>query len=159
MIKAPAGTVVRPTGDRVREAWMSILLPRIPMANVLDLCCGSGALGLEALSRGADFATFVDSNKVSITALKANVAALDAGSLVEIVHSDAIRFVTKLAPNTYDLAFADPPYASNLAVEIAEQWLKVPFADMLGIEHDSKISLPEGGITRKYGSASITFYE
>src|SRR4030095_12653009 len=75
-ITAPAGDQVRPTGDRVREAWMSIVRPWLPGARVLDLFAGSGALGLEALSRGADLVDFVEIAPRSLAALRANLDAL-----------------------------------------------------------------------------------
>ena len=78
-IAAPAGRVVRPTADRVREAWMSVVQPWLPGARVLDLFAGSGALGLEALSRGAAQADFVEQAAPSLRALRDNIAALDAG--------------------------------------------------------------------------------
>ena len=78
IIKAPRGTAVRPTLDRVREAWMSIVQLSLPGARVLDLFAGSGALGIEALSRGAASAGFVDSDPRSLGVLRENLAALDA---------------------------------------------------------------------------------
>src|SRR2546423_3648291 len=83
-ISAPSGSLVRPTLDRVREAWMSILQLDLPGARVLDLYAGSGALGLEALSRGANWADFVETNPKSLRALGENIAALDAGGLATI---------------------------------------------------------------------------
>jgi 16S rRNA (guanine966-N2)-methyltransferase len=157
-ITAPDGDEVRPTGDRVREAWMSILGPAIPGAKVLDLFAGSGALGLEALSRGAAVAHFVESAAKSITAIAANAAALNAGDRVVIHRSDAIRFVDSLNAGEYDIAFADPPYDQGLATRVAELWLARPFATMLGIEHRQDEQLPDGGDRRKYGDTAVTFY-
>src|SRR6266511_2350351 len=88
-IEAPSGRDVRPTLDRVREAWMSILQGDIPGARVLDLYAGSGALGLEALSRGAVSADFVETSARSLEALKANIASLDAGGSAR-VHRKAV---------------------------------------------------------------------
>src|SRR6188472_2795320 len=109
-IEAPPGRNVRPTLDRVREAWMSILQSEIPGARVLDLFAGSGALGLEALSRGAAAADLVEHSAASLAALKANIAMLGAGENARVVRADALRFVNTLRPGTYDIAFADPPY-------------------------------------------------
>src|SRR4051795_1188979 len=89
----PKDTRVRPTADRVREAWMSILADTVPGARVLDLYAGSGALGLEALSRGAESATFVELNPPSLRALEANVASLGVADRVTIHRGDALRFV------------------------------------------------------------------
>ncbi len=80
MIAAPPGDAVRPTTDRVREAWMSIVQPWLPGARVVDLFAGSGALGLEALSRGAISCDFVESSPKSLVALQANIAKLDASA-------------------------------------------------------------------------------
>src|SRR5438874_1671591 len=88
-ISAPRGYDVRPTADRVREAWMSIVQPRLPGARVLDLFAGSGALGLEALSRGAEVADFVESSPKSLTAIRDNADVLGAGTAAVIHRGDA----------------------------------------------------------------------
>src|SRR6185503_4236178 len=119
-IKAPAGDRVRPTADRVREAWMSIVGPWIPGARVLDLFAGSGALGLEALSRGAAIAEFVEIAAASLAVLRANVDALDAAEGAVIHRADAMRFVHALEPHAFDIAFADPPYDHGVASQLAE---------------------------------------
>lgn len=157
-ISAPSGTEVRPTLDRVREAWMSILQMDIPGATVLDLYSGSGALGLEALSRGAASADFVESSSRSLTALKENVEALGANDLVRVHRMQALKFVKSLANNSFDLTFADPPYAEGEAKKLAEVWIKTPFSAILSVEHASNAEMPPGGDTRRYGTASITIY-
>lgn len=156
-IEAPKDDRVRPTGDRVREAWMSIVNPWLPGARVLDLFSGSGALGLEALSRGADVVDFVEIAPASLAALRTNAERLGAGDAAIIHRADAMRFVEKLAPHAYDVAFADPPYDLGLATALAERWLETPFADLLGIEHRATEHLPDGD-RRKYGNTAITFY-
>ena len=158
IIDAPRDARVRPTADRVREAWLSIVGGDVPDARVLDLFAGSGALGLEALSRGAAHVDFVELNPPSLRTLGANIAKLGAGDETTVRRGDALRFVETLAPGAYDLAFADPPYAHEAAVKIAERWLAVPFARVLGVEHTTRITLPEGGDTRRYGDTAITFY-
>lgn len=155
-LAVPRGPV-RPTADRVREAWMSIVQGLIPDATVLDLCAGSGALGIEALSRGAAHATFVESDERVIRTLRQNIQTVGAENRSTIIRSDVIRFVEKLE-TPFDLAFADPPYAEPLAGELAELWLKMPFADTAGIEHSSRVTLAGGGDTRRYGDTAITFY-
>jgi len=157
-LKSPRGEHVRPTRDRIREAWMSIVQALIPGARVVDLCAGSGALGLEALSRGAAFAEFVDTDPRSIALVKENIATLGAGTRCDVHRGDAVRFVSALPELAVDLAFADPPYASDVGRRLAEQWDAVPYAACLCIEHDSKTPMPPGGETRRYGSSSITFY-
>ena len=156
-IKAPPGDAVRPTADRVREAWMSILGARIPGARVLDLCAGSGALGLEALSRGALMADFVETSPRTLRILAANIALLADGAVATVHQVDAARFVEGLGAGAYDVAFADPPYGIGLAQRIAERWLAVPFASVLGIEHRRGEPMPGDGDTRTYGSSAVTF--
>lgn len=157
-ISAPAGREVRPTGDRVREAWMSILQHRLPGAHVLDLFAGSGALGLEALSRGAVHADFVENGAASVRTIRENIATLDAGDRATVHRTDALRFIETLEPETHDVAFADPPYRLGLAVAVAERWLEKPFAGVIGIEHEARLAMPEGGDSRRYGDTVITFY-
>jgi 16S rRNA (guanine966-N2)-methyltransferase len=149
---------VRPTLDRVREAWMSILQLDLPGARVLDLYAGSGALGLEALSRGAVSADFVERDPKSFRALQENISALGAGELATIHRKPALAFADTLARLGYDVAFADPPYAGDDAGRLAERWLKSPFSRILSIEHPATDGMPGGGVTRKYGSTAITFY-
>lgn len=142
----------------MREAWMSIVGPWIPGARALDLFAGSGALGLEALSRGAAAVDFVESAPRSIAAIRSNAAALGAGNDVVVHRADALRFIERLEPHAYDLAFADPPYDVGLATRVAELWLAQPFADVLGIEHRRDELLPGGGEQRRYGGTVITFF-
>jgi 16S rRNA (guanine966-N2)-methyltransferase len=158
-IAVPSGSDVRPTLDRVREAWMSIVQPRLSDARVLDLYAGSGALGLEALSRGAGSADLVESSARVFRVLRDNVAKLCAEDVATLHRADALRFVAALEPMAYDVAFADPPYSSGGAVALAESWLRVPFAALLGIEHDPKQLLPGEPTIRRYGSTAIALYE
>ena len=155
-LKAPAGRTVRPTGDRVKEAWFSILQQSIPDARVLDLFAGSGALGLEALSRGAAQVDLVEQHTASLAAIRDNVASLQAEARVTIHRSDAMRFAERLAAGSYDVAFADPPYASNDAVDLAELFRATPFARVFSIEHAIGQLIP-GDDTRRYGDTAITF--
>lgn len=155
---APRGDAVRPTADRVREAWMSIVQASLPGARVLDLFAGSGALGLEAVSRGADHADLVERAAPSLRAIAANVETLGAAEQVTIHRADAVQFVSTLRAHEYDVAFADPPYDLGLATAIAEAWLAVPFAHLIGIEHRIHEKLPPGGETRRYGGTGVTFF-
>jgi 16S rRNA (guanine966-N2)-methyltransferase len=157
-IKAPSDGRVRPTADRVREAWMSIVMPELPGARVLDLFAGSGALGLEALSRGATVSEFVEIAPKSLAALRANALALDAGEAAIIHRADALRFAAALAPHAFDVAFADPPYGLELATRLAELWIATPFASVIGIEHRADETLPGDGDRRRYGDTAITFF-
>ena len=158
IIKAPRGKTVRPTLDRVREAWMSIVQLSLPGARVLDLFAGSGALGIEALSRGAVSAQFVDSDPRSLGVLRENLIKLGALDRATVTRSDAIAFAGSLAADSYDVVFADPPYATDAAVQLAEQWLRAPFSSVIGIEHARSVAMPDGGETRQYGDSGVTFY-
>ena len=136
---------------------MSIVGPLLPNARVRDLCAGSGALGIEAVSRGAASADLVEIAPPSLRAIQDNVALLDAGDAIRVHRKDALRFIEGLAAGAYDVAFADPPYDLGMASAIAERWLAVPFASVLGIEHRRDEALPGDGERRKYGQTAITF--
>jgi len=157
-LKTPTTNKVRPTSDRVREAWFSILQQSIPDARVLDLFAGSGALGFEALSRGAVSVAFVETHRASLTALKANTEALKVEDRVTIHRSDALRFAERLQPAQYDLAFADPPYASDAAARLVELYRVTPFARVFSIEHSADLSMVVGD-TRRYGDTAITILQ
>ncbi len=137
---------------------MSILQSEIPDATVLDLFAGSGALGLEALSRGAAFVDMVDVAAESLRAIRSNAESLGAVEQMRLHREDAIRFAQKLAPYAYDIAFADPPYRLGMAPRLVEVWQQVPFARVLGVEHDVHEVLPGEGATRTYGGTAITLY-
>jgi 16S rRNA (guanine966-N2)-methyltransferase len=157
-IKAPSDDRVRPTSDRVREAWMSIVNPALPDARVLDLFAGSGALGLEALSRGARWADFVETAPHALRVLRDNAELLGAAGAMKVHRVDAVDFLASLDEDAYDVAFADPPYRKGFSEQVAERWLGVPFARLLGVEHAAGEAMPEGGETRRYGDTAITFY-
>ena len=137
---------------------MSIVMPDLPGARVLDLFAGSGALGLEALSRGAEVAEFVELAPKSLKALNDNAASLGAGDAAIVHRADALRFVAALEPHAFDVAFADPPYGLSFATKLAALWLEVPFARVLGVEHRVDEVLPGNGDRRKYGDTVITMY-
>lgn len=122
-LRAPAGDATRPTSERVREAIFSILGPA-DGAEVLDLFAGSGAMGLEALSRGAARATFVDHGRPALLALKGNVADLGVAARATVVASDAVTFVRGLAkrppPAPWRWVFIDPPYKGDLARDVLD---------------------------------------
>lgn len=111
-LHSPRGMTTRPMMDRAREALFSSLAPLIPDSAVLDLYAGSGSLGLEALSRGAASAVFVEQGKAALDALRRNVAMIGLGGLV--VASDVKRFLEN-SRDQFDLVFVDPPYAVELA--------------------------------------------
>ncbi|MSR22271.1 MAG: 16S rRNA (guanine(966)-N(2))-methyltransferase RsmD [Gemmatimonadetes bacterium] len=160
-IRAPSGKEVRPTTGRIREAWMSALGGRLEDARVVDLFAGSGALGLEALSRGANEVTFVEQSRTALAALERNVESLSAWDRVRIVRADALRFVADWSEAPFDLALADPPYDRGFAGRLLERISERPFARELWVEHRSKESLPElpGVRKRKYGDTTISIWE
>lgn len=155
-LAAPKDGRVRPTSDRVREAWMSILGDSLMDARVLDLYAGSGALGLEALSRGARSADFVELGAASVRALTANIEALGVAARTDVRKGDALRFAEELPPGAYDVAFADPPYDHDAAAQMVALFRRTPFARILSVEHRATVALP-GDDTRRYGDTALTF--
>ena len=163
-IVAPPGDLVRPTSDRVREAVFNVLAhgdATLEGARVLDAFAGSGALGLEALSRGAAFATFIDVATDAIAAIKQNADALDVARACRVIRGDAIQPPRADAP--CDLVFLDPPYRSGLAANALKQ-----LADAGWIAEDATIVVELGGpfvapdgftLTdeRRYGRTRIAF--
>jgi 16S rRNA (guanine966-N2)-methyltransferase len=163
-IAAPPGSRTRPTSDRVREALFSILGARVDGARVLDLFAGSGALGIEALSRGAESAVFVDDAPAAVRAIRANLDALGAGA--EIRRADALRFLGA-APRSgaqYDLVFLDPPYrlADTLADRLSEALPAVLAPGAVAVAESDRraplaLDLPQLD-ERRYGDTLIRIY-
>jgi 16S rRNA (guanine966-N2)-methyltransferase len=137
---------------------MSILQNDLPDATVLDLFSGSGALGLEALSRGAAHATFVESAAPSLASLHANIEALGAADAATVHRMDALRFLASIGEHAFDVALADPPYRKSFAAGVAERWREVHFSRILAVEHAADEAMPAGGDTRRYGTTALTFY-
>lgn len=155
---SPEGTATRPTGDRVREATFNALtsLDALDGASVVDLYAGSGAMGLEALSRGATSATFVDADPRAVAAIRANVAATGFTDVAEVVRSDVPRFLAGRQRHV-DLAILDPPYA--LADDAWTSLLTTLRADVVVLESDREIAVPTGweiARVRRYGTTVIT---
>lgn len=159
-IQAPPSGRTRPTTDRVREAWFSMLLPVLEDARVLDLFAGSGGLGLECLSRGARHATFVERGAAALRTLRANIRRLGAEDMCTVVKADASRFAAAQEPGAFDIVLADPPYGSGEAASLAGDFLRRPFARILWIEHRVDDPLPESPMTdtRRYGDTLLTRY-
>jgi 16S rRNA (guanine966-N2)-methyltransferase len=150
----------RPTAEIVRDRWLGRLKNDLAGARVLDLFAGSGALGLEALSRGATSADFVESGSEALHSLKANVAALHERKRSRIFKRDAIPFVEGLEEGRYDIAFVDPPYGSKKLDRIIDAWTTCQFAGILGVEHGRDHALPRKlrGRTRFNGETAVTIF-
>ena len=111
---------LRPTTDRVRETLFNWLSPTISGAYVLDLFSGSGALGFEALSRGAQEATFIEKDLSAYRSLNSNILELNAGARTTVIQADALAWLDHYTGSTYDLIFLDPPFRQNLLVPAIE---------------------------------------
>ncbi len=140
---APEGRSTRPTHDRVREATFNALwsMGALDGASVLDLYAGSGALGIEALSRGAAHATFVDDDRAAVRAIEANLEACGLSTQAAVVTSRVERFVA-VADRRWDLALVDPPY--ELPTDDWLDLLEVLPADLAVLESDREIDPPFG---------------
>jgi 16S rRNA (guanine966-N2)-methyltransferase len=163
-LKAPPGDGTRPTSDRVRESLFSILGDRTAEARVLDLFAGSGALGLEALSRGAQEVTFVDDHRSAIAAIKGNLTALKTTANVR--QSDALKFLLAASASgaQYDLVFLDPPYrlAERLAPPLSEALPAVLAPGAVAVAESDRraplaLDLPLKD-ERRYGDTLIRIY-
>jgi 16S rRNA (guanine966-N2)-methyltransferase len=161
---------VRPTSDRLRETLFNVLAPRIREARFLDLCAGSGAVGIEALSRGAGHVTFVDRSRKMCGLIEANLDLCRVPEeLTEVVLSEAAEFLRRAAARrlSWDIAFFDPPYAMDYAPILSAFGAGTLLADdgLLVVEHHHKNELPDevGAIRRsrtlKQGDSSLSFYE
>lgn len=152
------GARVRSTSEAVRDHWLTALTEHLQGARVLDLFAGSGALGVEALSRGAARADFVENAPASLHALKANVAAFRMKNRTRIFRRDAIPFVEDLEADTYDIAFADPPYGSRKLDRVIARWMHVRFSQVLSVEHRADHEVPPTGVTYDYGQTRVTIF-
>jgi 16S rRNA (guanine966-N2)-methyltransferase len=139
---SPNDDRVRPTAEHVRAAMLDALEPELAVARVLDLFAGTGALGLEAMSRGAASADFVETRPSSLHALRANVALLRVRERTRIFKRDALPFAGALNEDAYDVAFADPPYGSRMLDRVLDDWRARRFARVLAVEHAASHELP-----------------
>jgi 16S rRNA (guanine966-N2)-methyltransferase len=156
-LKVLRGRDVRPTSDRVREAWMSAIGGRIEGARVIDLFAGSGALGLEALSRGASEVTFVERARGALKLLRANIELLGAQSECRVWEGEVFHFLGTIT-EPVDLALADPPYGQGAAQRLVDTFVREAFANELWLEHPwrESLQLPEGSRTRRYGDTALS---
>lgn len=166
VLRAPAGAATRPTSEKVRQAIFNIL-PDCDGAEVLDVFAGSGALGIEALSRGAAHATFFETAKPALAAVRGNLAELALEDRSTVLVGDAVGLAARHRPAApWRLVFIDPPYRSDLAVRAA---LALPPANLapevvIVIEHDRRNAPPDelGSLLRtderRYGDTLVSFY-
>jgi 16S rRNA (guanine966-N2)-methyltransferase len=157
-LTSPRDFRVRPTAEHVRAALLDVLAPDLQGARVLDLFAGTGALGLEALSRGAREAHFVEFRPSSLHALKANIAALRVRERTRVLVKDALPFAAGLPADSYDVAFADPPYGSRQLDRVIESWQATRFARVLAVEHARDHALPAGALHRAFDDTMVTIY-
>jgi 16S rRNA (guanine966-N2)-methyltransferase len=154
-LTSPGGRV-RPTAEAVRAEIMEMIGDDLAGARVLDLFAGTGAIGLEALSRGARYCDFVENGPAALHSLKANVAALRVREKARIYDRDAIPFVERLQPGRYDIAFADPPYGSRKLDRVVKYWQQVPFTTHLVLEHAPDHEGLPRGTRRRFGDTAVT---
>lgn len=171
VLKAPADGKTRPTSDRLRETLFNILAPVIDdETRFLDLCAGTGAIGIEAVSRGAASAFFVDKSRRACALIEANLDLLEIPETqTEVVCDEAERFVARKPQNKWDIVFYDPPYKNDYGIFLFEFDVNAEnlLTDdgILIVEHHAKNALPDGAssIRRwrvvKQGETHLSFYQ
>ena len=161
-LKSPPSLDVRPTSDRLRETLFNVIAPFIEDARFLDLCAGSGAVGIEALSRGASHVTFVDRSRRMCKLIEANVELCRISEAQQVIYcSEAIEFLKHSKNESWDIVFFDPPYKDdylktlqllgNNTLVIAEHHHKTELPETIGNLHRARIL--------KQGDSSLTFYK
>ncbi len=135
---------------------MTMLEGELEGARVVDLFAGSGALGIEALSRGAQSCDFVENNPSALHALKANVAVVRARDRTRIFKKDAIQFIERIDKIAYDVALVDPPYGSRKLDRVVSDWLNDPFSRLLAVEHAADHPIPGKGKRRRVGDSVVS---
>jgi 16S rRNA (guanine(966)-N(2))-methyltransferase RsmD len=172
-LKSPPSLQVRPTSDRLRETLFNVLAPRIENARFLDLCAGSGAVGIEALSRGASHVTFVDRSRKMSALIASNLAlcriSTAASTVVSAEAADFLDRTIRQAQEPWNIVFFDPPYANDylpVLERIGSHLERLVAGDgLLIVEHDKRKLLPEvvGSLKRtrilKQGDSVLSFYE
>lgn len=157
-LTSPNDFRVRPTAEHVRAELLDMLRADVPNARVLDLFAGTGALGLEAMSRGALRADFVETRPASLHALRANVAVLRLRERTRVFKRDALPFAAALTADTYDITFLDPPYGSRMLDRVLESWRANRFSRILAVEHAPTHELPAGVDSRRFAESALTIY-
>ena len=166
-LKSPPSLQVRPTSDRLRETLFNVIAARVPESRFLDLCAGSGAVGIEAISRGAAHATFVDRSRRSCQLIEANLELCGVPEEQrEIYCSEASEFLRQTKTDRWDVIFFDPPYQQDYLPVLERVGSSQLLNDdgLLVVEHHHKTELPEtiGKLRRtrilKQGDSSLSFY-
>jgi len=164
VLRAPQGAATRPTSEKVREAIFNIL-PDVEGMQVLDMFAGSGAVGIEALSRGAAHATFIDQAKPALTVVRANLRELGLEDRATVLAGDAVTLGARHVPaSPWQLVFVDPPYRSDLAVRAIQTLAHLAPDAVVVVEHDRRNAPPDalGSLVRtdqrRYGDTLVSFY-
>jgi 16S rRNA (guanine966-N2)-methyltransferase len=157
-LTSPNDFRVRPTAEHVRDGALALIAADLAGARVLDLFAGTGAVGLEAISRGARSADFVETRPSSLHALRANVALLRLREKTRIFKRDALPFAAALAPDSYDVVFADPPYESRMLDRVLESWRERAFSRVLVLEHAATHELPRAAARRTFEETVVSVY-
>ena len=167
VLRAPRGATTRPTSEKVRQALFNLLGPPPADTHALDLFADSGALGLEALSRGAVTATFVERDRGALTALRGNLEALDVGAAATVIATDVARFLAAPPPGpAWRWVFLDPPYAAGVyeATLAALPRARLTADAVIAVEHAHRAPPPDrvGFLLRtdlrRYGDTSLSRY-
>jgi 16S rRNA (guanine966-N2)-methyltransferase len=157
-LASPRDWRVRPTAEDVRAAVMDALDGELAGARVADLFAGTGALGLEALSRGAWRADFVETRPASLDALRRNLARLGVRDRTRVFPHDALPWAARCVPDQYDVAFVDPPYESRMLDRVLDTWRATGFARVLVAEHAPGHELPAGDARLDFPHGAVTIY-
>ncbi|HKC42487.1 MAG TPA: 16S rRNA (guanine(966)-N(2))-methyltransferase RsmD [Burkholderiales bacterium] len=159
LVRFPDAADLRPTPGRVRETLFNWLGQDLSGKRCLDLFAGSGALGFEALSRGAAEVVMVETSRAAHSALRESATRLGAGGRLRLVHGDALHFIATSGHSGYDIVFVDPPYGSGLAGEALARLPRVlASGGIVYVESDSPLALDPPWRERRHGRAGAVHY-
>jgi 16S rRNA (guanine966-N2)-methyltransferase len=162
-IEAPDNSRTHPMGERIRNALFNSIGTEVEGANVLDAFAGTGSVGLEALSRGAKKATFVEKDRIASKILAKNITSLDAEDRATIIRTSVSNWLGTSEPGIFDLIFADPPYHDPQFSTVAELFGLLKPNGLMILSHPGRSEAPtRPGVVvvdnRSYGNADLTFY-
>jgi 16S rRNA (guanine966-N2)-methyltransferase len=171
-LHAPKSNSIRPTADRVREAIFNILADEVIDARVLDLFAGTGALGLEALSRGAIQAIFIDQSSEAVRLIQDNIRVCGVQHQVQVIHKPILQALSRLparglVPPPFHLVFVDPPYGTGLALQILPRLVDYSIlaeGSLAVVEHRYTEKTPDAwrgwskARERRYGDTVVSFF-